>query len=203
MADFQTIYDGTVGKVEGEYADLPGDSGGRTWKGISENNNPDWPGWQIIDVAMIEQPHLAEPSNRAQFNAALRAILDLESEVRERMKSKYWDVFWGDRIGSQAVAAELYDQTVHFGAHTSIRHLQRVLNALNRKQTTALDQVIDGVYGDRTHHALVAILERDSDRGVVLYLNCLQGARYVRLTERSANSKFEAWLWGFAKRLEV
>lgn len=203
MADFRPVYDGTTGKIEGEYADLPGDSGGRTWKGISENNNPDFPGWQLIDRLFEDAPELRKPENRTALNAELRMMVELEAATHERLKSKYWDVFWGDRIDSQAIAEELYDQQVHFGGNTPVKHLQRVLNVLNRRGKTSPDLLVDGDYGVLTHDALFRLVERDSDRGIVLYLNCLQGARYVMLAEQSKNNKFERWLWGFTKRLEV
>lgn len=203
MADFRIVYDGTTGKIEGEYADLPGDSGGRTWKGISENNNPEWHGWDFIDALLEAKPYLAETSRRDDLNRKLRAHVLLEHATYERLKSKYWDVFWGDRIQSQPVAEELYDQTVHFGDEPSIKHLQRVLNVLNRRGDTYPDLLVDADYGTLTHGALAEACRVNSDRPIVLYLNCLQGARYVMLAEQSKNSKYEGWLWGFAKRLEV
>ena len=34
---------------EGGYLNDSSDSGGRTYKGISENNFPNWKGWKIIN----------------------------------------------------------------------------------------------------------------------------------------------------------
>lgn len=201
MADFRQVYDGKVGAIEGEYADIPGDTGGRTWKGISENNNPGWRGWEIIDAVFEIAPHLKKPANRRNLNTELRGIADLEDATRELLKFKYWDVFWGDLHNSHFVAGELYDQTVHFGSHTSIKHLQRVLNVLNRRQQTHLDLVPDGVYGYRTHRAVTAAAAGGGDVTILLLLNCLQGARYVMLAERNPNDEYEDWIRGFARRL--
>lgn len=201
MADFRRVYDGDTAKIEGGYADLSGDSGGRTWKGISENNNPDFRGWPIIDWIVSQDPALLKPQRRRQLNETLHASADLEAATFERMKLRYWDVFWGDRNPSQTVAAELYDQTVHFGANRAAKHLQRVLNALNRKGQTCADIDVDGDYGSQTHAALEVIIARGNDTPIALYMNCLQGARYISLIERRPNGKFEDWIWGFSRRL--
>ena len=34
---------------EGGYANVSGDKGGETYKGIARNYHPDWPGWKIVD----------------------------------------------------------------------------------------------------------------------------------------------------------
>ncbi len=201
MADFRTIYSGATGAIEGEYADIEGDSGGRTWKGISENANPDWRGWALIDAIIARDPALTKPQRRRELNRNLRASADLEGATAERMKSRYWDVFWGDRNSSQIVAAEMYDQTVHFGPSMAAEHLQRVLNALNRKGETIEDVRVDGDYGRKTHRALEIVLARSGETPMALYLNCLQGARYIELVERQPNGKFEDWIWGFSRRI--
>ena len=201
MADFRRVYDGDTASIEGGYADLAGDSGGRTWKGISENNNPDFKGWKTIDAIVANDPALLKPQRRGELNQKLRASGNLEVLTFNRLKLRYWDVFWGDRNPSQIVAAELYDQTVHFGGHRAIEHLQRVFNALNRRGETVADVLVDGDYGPRTHAALEIVLARGGETPIALYMNCLQGARYISLIERQPNGKFEDWIWGFSRRL--
>jgi len=201
MADFGLIYHGDTSKIEGEFADILGDSGGRTWKGISENNNPDWRGWKIIDAILHADPALAKPMRRVDLNKKLRASGQLEAATFARMKLRYWDVFWGDRNPSQTVAAEMYDQTVHFGPSRASEHLQRVVNALNRKGETVADVRVDGDYGRKTHAALEIVLARSGETPIGLYLNCLQGARYIELVERQPNGRFENWIWGFSRRI--
>lgn len=201
MADFKLVYHGDTATIEGGYADLSGDSGGRTWKGISENNNPDFPGWPIIDWIVKQDPALLKPQRRRALNEKLRANKDLEEATFARLKLRYWDVFWGDRNPSQIVAAELYDQTVHFGDPLAVEHLQRVLNALNRRGKTCADVLVDGDYGIETHAALEIVVARSGETPIALYMNCLQGARYIWLIERKPNGKFEDWIWGFARRL--
>ena len=48
MADFVKYYR-HLRQYEGGLANVKGDSGGYTYAGISRNNWPDWPGWNIID----------------------------------------------------------------------------------------------------------------------------------------------------------
>lgn len=122
---------------------------------------------------------------------------DLPPEVaRIIAKRQYWDVLRGDDIDalSPAIAAELVDTGVHMGQAVSAGFLQRSLNVLNGRGRSYGDLVVDGLVGPITIAALRSYLVRREDEGervMLRLLNCLQGARYVEITEaREANKDF-------------
>jgi lysozyme family protein len=100
---------------------------------------------------------------------------------------------------SQAIAAELYDTGVNMGTGTAGIFLQRALNALNRGGVDYADIPVDGGIGPRTASALQKYLQRNgasAETTMLKALNCLQGARYIELSEdRAANERFtNGWM---------
>lgn len=70
---------------EGGYVHDPADSGGETYKGVSRNNFPKWPGWPLIDQAKREGHRTAKAINAYFKNHA--AMLDM-------VKRFYFEQFW-------------------------------------------------------------------------------------------------------------
>ena len=100
---------------------------------------------------------------------------------------------------SPRIAAELVDTGVNMGVTTAIKFLQRALNALNREGNIYQDLDVDGYIGNQTLAALIAYLNHRGAEGeevMLKALNCLQGARYIELSEaREANESFTyGWL---------
>lgn len=178
LSPFEIAAAHTLG-IEGGYSDDPADRGGRTQWGITEA------------VARADG-----------YQGAMRDL------PKDRALAIYRRLYW-DRIGLDWVAAvdpqiaqELFDTGVNMGVEVAGRFLQRVLNALNRRQRDYPDLVVDGRAGPATAAALRALLGLrgvEGRRVVLAYLDALQGARYVELAEaREANEDF---LFGWAKRL--
>lgn len=101
---------------------------------------------------------------------------------------------------SQAVAEELTDTGVNTGVDVASRFLQRCLNVLNREQKLYRDISVDGSIGQATLEALEAYLKARGKEGetvLLTALNCLQGARYIEMTER--REKNEEFLFGWLR----
>lgn len=95
---------------------------------------------------------------------------------------------------SPAIGEEMIDTGVNMGASIPGPWLQRVLNALNQQGQAFPDLVVDGQLGPATLSALRSVLSKrgkDGERVIVRALNCLQGARYLEITEaRQQNESF-------------
>lgn len=158
---------------EGGFSDHPADRGGPTMYGITE---------EVARMHGYAGPMAELPRGLA------------ESIYRK----KYFIAPGYDQVHllSTAVAEELFDTAVNMGPKWPGEWLQRCLNTLNDREP---DLVVDGKIGPATIMALRAYLERRGGAGEVVLvraLNCLQGARYISITEaRPANKAFiYGWL---------
>lgn len=168
-----TIIDEII-RLEGGYTDDPKDSGGETNHGIT------------IDVA--------------RDNGYTGHIKDMSVNfARSVYLAKYWKPIGGDEVLelSEAVAEEMMDTGVNMGTSRAVRYLQRSLNALNKRGVLYPDIEVDGGVGDNTLSALNAYLHTREEEVLVKMLNCLQGAKYVRLSEK--NEKDERFIYGWFK----
>lgn len=99
---------------------------------------------------------------------------------------------------STLIGEEMIDTGVNMGTSLPGPWLQRILNALNQQARTFPDLVVDGELGPATQSALRAVLDQRGYQGEVVIaraLNCLQGARYLEITE--ARQKNEAFFFGW------
>lgn len=147
MASFHIAFQKTIphegGYLSAAQAAKQQDSGGETYMGISRNNNPDWPGWPIIDAYKAQHGVPA-------WNSFLPESLGLTPLVEARAKTKYWDVINGDSIADQDMANllfELYWGSGNFG----IKQAQKSLNKVIAKPVS-----VDGVLGKDTVSAINA-----------------------------------------------
>ena len=167
---------------EGGYADLQGDKGGETYKGIARNFHQDWQGWGIIDEYKIKFPN--------NFKEHLVTDHILQNFVILFYKQNYWDVFKGDHLPF-FVAEELLDQSINQG--TGIlggKRLQEALDLLNRNQKLFPDLKVDGIVGDKTLEAVKKV----NERRLIKVLNGLQFMRYYNLDIKNPeNEKFVGW----------
>lgn len=98
---------------------------------------------------------------------------------------------------SPLIAEEMFDTGVNMGTSVPGPWLQRLLNAFNDPKT---DLVVDGAIGPATITALRLFLnKRGSDGEIVMVrgLNCLQGARYLELSEKREQNR--AFIYGWLK----
>lgn len=105
---------------------------------------------------------------------------------------------------SEPLGEEMIDTGVNSGLSVPGTFLQRGLNVFNQQARVYPDIAVDGMVGEHTLAMLEAFLEYrrgHNGEGIMLHLlDCLQGARYVDLAERS--DKFESFTYGwFAQRI--
>lgn len=162
--------------VEGGYTNNAADRGGETNFGIT-----------------------AAVARENGYAGAMKAMTRADAAAIYR--AKYWakpGLYLVAPI-SEKVAEELFDTGVNMGTGTAGIMLQRVLNVLNDQGKIYPDVTVDGAIGPGTTKALLALSKARPARweAVVLKgLNCLQGARYVELSEnRGPNEAFTfGWL---------
>jgi len=115
---------------------------------------------------------------------------------------KYWDHLSLNRIimMSMPIAEKLLDIAVHCGPPLSAQFFQRTLNNLNNRGAIYPDIKVDGLLGNRTINAFMALIDfRGCDgKDVALsMLNCLHGGFLFSLAEK--REKDEKWIYGWFK----
>ena len=170
----QNIINGIIDRESG-YVNDKDDSGGETNYGIT------------IEVA--------------RQNGYAGEMIDLSrSTAFEIYSKKYWDKLKLDEIAklSLVIAEELADTGVNMGTNRAARFLQRSLNVLNNREQFYEDLIVDGLIGRKTIVNLkVYFAIRGNDGETILHrmLNSLQGAFYIRLSER--RQKDERFIFGW------
>jgi lysozyme family protein len=177
----KSIIDCIIGR-EGGYVDNPNDRGGKTCWGVTEavarqngyaGDMRNLP--RAFAFALYERRYVNDPG--------FAPIIKL----------------------SEPIAEELVDTGVNMGTSIPAPWLQRILNALNRQGKDYADIVVDGQIGPATLHSLSCLLAKRSFEGeqaVLRLLNCLQGARYLEISE--ARGQNEEFLFGWImNRVEV
>lgn len=156
---------------EGEYSNHPSDKGGPTRWGITEK--------------------VARGHGYAGDMRNLPRSFAIEVYTNTYIKGPGFDKVL-------AVSALIGDEMIDTGVNMGTTHpgpwLQRILNALNQQARTFPDLVVDGKLGPATIGALQSVLRhrgKDGEKVIARMLNCLQGARYLEITEaRAANEDF-------------
>lgn len=166
MAEFIKAYERTS-FYEGGYANVKGDRGGETYRGISRVFHPNWSGWGIIDNKKPLK------HNQIVSSASLDAL------VKIFYKTQFWDKVQGDYIDSQIIAEFLYDYYVHSGKRAIIA-LQKILKI-----------GVDGIVGRQTlgavNQACAKELLEDLKKERINFLTAL--------STRPGQSKFKSgWL---------
>lgn len=189
MLNFDEAYKEKIEGIEGIYSNDKDDKGDETYRGIARNYHPNWPGWEIVDLAK-RAPDFPKNLNR---NAGLQQM------VRDFYKKEFWDVFNGDVLKIE-LAKELFDIAVNCSQRFSIGFLQRSLNILNNNQKLYPDIIVDGCFGPETLRTIENCLKT---RGLALLCNVLnfyQAKYYIDIMER--NSRQEKYI-GWFGRIEI
>lgn len=169
------LIDELIGR-EGRYVNDPHDAGGETMWGIT--------------ATTARANGYTGPMNQMP-RATAAAIYRAEYFTKPGFDKVY--------ALSQPIAEELFDTGVNMGVSVPGPWLQRILNALNRQQADYQDIATDGQIGPATITALRALLNRrgaDGEKIIVRALNCLQGVRYLEITEKRPQNEafFAGWI---------
>lgn len=161
---------------EGEFSDRPSDKGGATRWGVTE---------AVARKAGYAGDMRALPRGFAE-------ALYMRKYVIEPGFNKVLEVSW-------PIGEEMVDTGVNMGASVPGPWLQRTLNALNQRGRLFPDLVVDGQLGPATIAALKSVLRHrgaDGAKVIARTLNCMQGARYLEITERNPQQEdfFYGWL---------
>lgn len=189
MADFETSYTKTL-TAEGGYANVPGDRGGETYRGIARRMHPGWGGWKIIDG------HKGEPD----FPRCLDRDELLQAQVREFYLQEFWNPLRLAPIPSQAVADEMFDTGVNMGQGVAVKCLQQALNLMNGNGKYWPELAVDGRIGPGTLGVLEKCCKRGWDCELVTWMNVLQGARFVEIMRQDPTQ--EDFARGWSRRIE-
>jgi len=107
MADFNAAFEKVIADEGGyQLTDIPGDRGGQTYAGIARKPNPNWAGWQYIDLK--------------DFGSATPL-------VREFYKSNFWDRVRGDDLKNQAIAETIFNFAVNTGVGVASKLAQLIV----------------------------------------------------------------------------
>lgn len=168
--------------VEGDYADDPDDSGGKTRYGITE---------------AVARSH--------GYQGAMRELPVVTAKAIYR--ADYWDAQSLDTVAmlSRRIAWELFDTGVNMGTGQAGEFMQMSLNAFNRQAADYPDLEVDGEIGPATLDAMDAFLRlrrQDGETVLLRALNALQGAAYIDLAERRAKDERFVFGW-FLQRVMI
>lgn len=125
------------------------------------------------------------------------AMFDLPRSTAEAIyRKQYFESPGFDHVLalSAPIAEEMFDTGVNMGVTVPGQWLQRLLNAL----TDGAPLTVDGKVGPATISALQAYLKRrgtDGETVLVRGLNCLQGVKYLEITEARVQNKSFIFGW--------
>lgn len=160
---------------EGDFCDNPADKGGPTRWGITE---------------AVARTH-GYAGDMRELPRGFAAAIYMHTYVN----APGFNLVLGVSV---AIADELIDTGVNMGTSIPGPWLQRILNALNQQSKLYADLVVDGAIGPATVAALRTLLAARGADGVTVILralNCLQGARYLELTEKREQNEIFFFGW--------
>ncbi len=163
-------------RVEGGYSNYIEDSGGETMYGITKK----------IALKNGYSGEMGELPKSFALNI---------------YKTIYWDsirLTEIEKITNIKLSEKLANIAINMGTYRAISFLQRSLNALNNRGKLYKDISIDGKIGDITIETLKHMIKaRKLKAASMLYkmINCLQGAFYIKLSERRSKDKKFIYGW--------
>jgi len=199
MSNFEEAFKITL-KHEGGYVNDPDDRGGETYRGIARKIWPDWAGWNLIKDIKVKY-NIHTKAGYSEFVKNIDASMELNAEVKDFYKEKFWDKLKLDLVKNALVAYELFDTAVNQGVRTASKYLQISLNLLNRDQKDWPDIKVDGIVGNNTINVLNTCVSKGK-RWVSGLLKCLNGEQYYRYRALALiSSKQEKFMHGWLKRV--
>jgi lysozyme family protein len=175
MKSVADIINGILRIETGKYTNDPLDSGGETK-------------WGWTKKSLRAAGWMGEVENLTRTEA-----FDLYY-AKFVMEPGYYDVM----MVSDDVGAELVDTAVNMGEYYAGKFLQMCLNAFNDGGYRYPDIAEDGKVGRNTIKALSAFLDHrgaEGERTLLAAMNCLQGARYLELSQNYPKNERFVYGW--------
>lgn len=127
MADFEKAFNKIIAN-EGGYVNDKDDKGGETFMGITRKNHPNIAIWDIIDEYIdVNGSTYGLLKYIKNNNRAMNSIKDI-------YRKQYWDKLLLDKVRSQSIANELFDDCVNRGVTATLK-LVRKLYRFSSKAT--------------------------------------------------------------------
>ena len=125
MANFDKAFKKIIAN-EGGYVNDKDDKGGETFMGITRKNHPNLVIWKIIDdyIDMYNSTH-----------GLLKYIKNNEAamtSIKSVYKKQYWDKLLLDKVNSQSIANELFDDCINRGVGATLRLIRRLYKFPNK-----------------------------------------------------------------------
>lgn len=180
--------------AEGAFANVAGDKGGITFKGIARTYNARWGGWRIIDKALEQYPELKNPYNKApesikKLNEILNASDELSYLVIDFYFENYFKKVGADRIGGK-LAVILFDISVLMGCHRAVKTLQKVAN-----RYFGCNLVVDGIVGSGTINKTKELIQTKGEDIFVSNMLLEYGDNVTEASKLEGNAKFlQGWM---------
>ena len=111
MANFKEAWSITSVN-EGGYANVVGDHGGETYRGITRPNFPHWKGWPIVDA------------HKPLHHGAMINDVALEKMVEDFYVDNFWKPIHGDTMTDQDLANQVFDMAVNAGVGEALKLLR-------------------------------------------------------------------------------
>jgi lysozyme family protein len=171
----------TVLKHEGYYANVSGDTGGETYRGISRRYHPTWPGWKIVDYEKsLKGGNL--PHNHRIFNVVL------DNMIADFYRRYFWEKIQLDQVRDNSLQEIIFDAYVNSGGN-AIKLLQDTLNTNFGKSL-----MVDGAAGPMT----IAAINSVNAEQLFNYYKKARERYYYQIAQSGQNLKF---LPGWLKRI--
>jgi lysozyme family protein len=187
MADYKIALT-ELSIVEGKYANNIHDSGGETYRGVSRNNWPSWPGWAIVDRKR------GDPN----FPDNLDSDKVLQSWVENFYQINFWNQVRGNDLPDQELANQLLNIAVNIGngIHRASLWLQQSLNMLNNRQLRWPDIDEDGAIGGVTLGTLNKAIKAGYIKEIMASVRIMQGNFYQQLVKNKLDQEifYVSWL---------
>ena len=141
MADFEKGFKKIIAN-EGGYVNDKDDKGGETFMGITRKNHPSFIIWKIIDdyVDMYNSTYGLVKYIKNNENAM--------NCIKSVYKKQYWDKLLLDKINSQRVANELFDDCVNRGVNATLRLIRQLYKFPNKSSILQMIPTINS-YGKK------------------------------------------------------
>lgn len=129
---------------EGYYANVTGDRGGETYRGIARNFHPTWQGWAIVDNYKAANGGVLKNNTRI-------VNPELDKLIEQFYYTKFWQAIKLDNVADTSLQALIFDFYVNSGGN-AIKTMQTVLN-----EKYGYKLAVDGAMGNMTINAINAV----------------------------------------------